>query len=110
MRYFASIAALFCFFMPASALANCTGTYCNDILLTRIYVNGPITYLQTNADQSLLDCDTDPGNYLRVRRSDSEYDDWYALLLTAFAQGAPISLRTEPGTGTCYIQYVMQNR
>lgn len=97
-------------FWPASVSAACGGDLCVDVQITRIYINGSTTYLRTSGNEDLLTCDPGSGDYLRMRRSAGEYEDWYALVLTAFAQEVPITFKLESGTGTCYVQYIYQDR
>ncbi|MCA1749349.1 MAG: hypothetical protein LC634_07390 [Sphingomonadales bacterium] len=97
-------------FVSTGASATCVGQLCNNVQITRIYTSGGNTNLRTSGDEDALDCDPGTGDYLAMRRTDDEYEDWYALVLTAFAQEMPITIRLEAGTGTCYVHYILQDR
>ncbi|MGP1351959.1 MAG: hypothetical protein ACTS1Z_01425 [Parasphingopyxis sp.] len=110
MRILLPLIALFFLTLPTATSANCSGEFCNNVLVTVVYINGPNTFLRTSGDADALDCDPGTGDYIRMRRSDVEYEDWYALVLTAFVQEQPITIRTESGTGTCYVAYIFQSK
>lgn len=107
---FTAIAALILAILPDSASANCSGNQCSSVLVTRMYIVSGTTRIRTSGNEDLLDCDAGSGDYLAMRRSDVEYDDWYALVLTAFVQQAPINVQLEGGTGNCYVNYIYQDR
>ncbi|QLC24477.1 hypothetical protein HFP57_05205 [Parasphingopyxis algicola] len=110
MRYSALIAALVFILMPGKALADCSGVFCNDVLVQRIVVSATATSVRTSGDETQLDCDPGTGLYLTMDNTDPEYNDSYALVLTAFVSGTPMTFRMESGTGPCTVSYVLQDR
>lgn len=103
----AAIAALYS--TPAVA-QSCSGEMCDDVVLERLYVSlDGYTYLRTNAEETGLSICTPffSGKAVRMDQSSTIYDQTFAVLLTAHAQSAPISMRFRSDeTGGCEVMYV----
>ncbi|MGP1282034.1 MAG: hypothetical protein ACTS1X_03570 [Parasphingopyxis sp.] len=111
MRYSALIAALVFILMPGKALADCSGVFCNDVTIDRLFVSGTGDIaLRTSGDETQLDCDPGSSLYLRFATTVSAYSEWYAMVLTAYVQQAPITFRMVGGTGECTINYMFQEQ
>ena len=93
-----------------SVFAQCAGNNCVNIKITRIYVTstGHVS-VNTSGDETQLNCDAGPGNYITLRTSHPGFDPTYALMLAAHTTGQPITLRTL-SSGNCDLLYAVSDK
>lgn len=111
MKLFYVIAAALAALFATPASAECGGNRCIDVMIERIAPQTTnLTYISTSGNEDLLDCDPGSHKYIRLNRADVRYDDSYAMLLTAHAQGAPISIALESGTSSCTVNFLFWDK
>ena len=100
------IAGLSVVSMGSMALAgNCSGTQCNDVLITQVLATsaGTIT-VTSDADESGLTCTTFGGQYMYVAASAPGKNAIYSALLTAKTTKSRVRfIMTPDSSGYCQI-------
>lgn len=106
-----SVAAVLMTFLGLSlwsseAYAECSGVNCNDVRITRVYVNGANEVsLHTDGTEAAL---TTSCTYLTLRDTNANYESTYKLILAMFLSDRAISVKM--ATGTCFINYVYADK
>lgn len=108
IRYVACMAALL--FGAGPAFADCAANACNDVRITKLYVDasGPV-YIKTSGNQSLLNCSLESGVYITLNMSSPNAKELYSLLLSAHLQGKTVMIRTVEGSQGCIIAYMISD-
>ncbi|WNO09351.1 hypothetical protein [Teredinibacter sp. KSP-S5-2] len=97
-------------FISINAFADCDASGCTGVTITRIVVTpGSGTLISTSGDESKLTCDATSKGYIALNPADSNYNATYALILAAHTTKHPMWIRTNDGTGSCVVQYVVSD-
>lgn len=93
-------------FLSASVYASCSAAGCSDTV-GQFYVSDAGLYLQlTHGLSGLTNCTPLSGGYLTVPKSDTNYNSFYALALSAALTGQSIFFRTTDGSSGCTVSYI----
>ena len=105
------IAGIAAFSSAAIAASVCSGRYCNNVKVTRLYPSTGAVYLSTDGIEASLDCDAGGSGdiYLTLERTHPGFQNVYALILTAHETQRPINFAMNAGTGPCVVTYIFSD-
>lgn len=101
-------AALLC---TAAAFAECMPAGCYDVYIEELYpeATGGV-WIQTSGNETLADCVSQAGVFLRLNASAVGFKEIYATLLAAQLADKRVTLRITPSSNPCAVASVTLNR
>lgn len=91
------------------ASASCSTAGCIG-KVERLYVDSAGFFVDMEGDEMQMSpCTAVAGKYIRMLRSQSGYQDIYALMLTAHAQEKVVQVVVQPVAGDCKASYVVSD-
>jgi len=88
----------------ANVYAACTTDRCYG-KISRLYISGGTLYISTDGDESSLNCTAPSGIYITINTQDSNFKNYYAMMLTAMSLDNNIGLRINAGSSNCSLVY-----
>ncbi|CAN0456921.1 unnamed protein product, partial [Phaeothamnion confervicola] len=97
-------------FVAPTASASCGATGCDGVV-QRYYVDTGGVWVDIDGNETALSpCTAVAGRYIRLEKAYAAYTEAAALLLTAHAQGKPVSITVVQSSGDCKVAYVLSDR
>jgi hypothetical protein len=92
--------------LTGTARASCVSYYCTDTISMLVVDATGVSVRLTSDLTGLTNCTPTGGIYLRVPKSDTNYNSYYAMLLSAKLTAQAISFRTIDNSTDCSVGYM----